>query len=335
MDKIGIKLANSEFYPILDHGRPARKRLVVTTVNDDQKSVQIDLYRGEGPMVTEAAYVGSLVVEDIPAGKAGEPDVRLDLELDENDMLRCTAVEAETGATQSIRVSLESLGEENSYEIPDFDLGGEDTDAGFDEEETDDLPSEATSPEEGASLLAVASELREEESKRSPLLIILAALAVLLILGVLVWFLFLRPGMEAKERNAAPTVTTSAPQTPAPAPAAQPAPAPAAPAAPTPGPAAATSAAAAATPGGSPQPPAAAPAATVGSSAGAASKTPAAATPKATAGKRYRIKWGDTLWDLAWVYYRDPWLYTRIAKANHIRNPDYIVSGTWITIPTK
>ena len=47
----------------------------------------------------------------------------------------------------------------------------------------------------------------------------------------------------------------------------------------------------------------------------------------------YRIKWGDTLWDLAESYYQNPWLYHKIAKANNIKNPDVIISGTDIVIP--
>ena len=47
----------------------------------------------------------------------------------------------------------------------------------------------------------------------------------------------------------------------------------------------------------------------------------------------YRIKWGDTLWDLAESYYQNPWLYKKIAKANNIKNPDVIISGTDIVIP--
>ena len=55
--RIGIKLADGEFYPILPENRPARKRLIVTTVKDDQASVQIDLYRGEAARVTGDDYI--------------------------------------------------------------------------------------------------------------------------------------------------------------------------------------------------------------------------------------------------------------------------------------
>jgi nucleoid-associated protein YgaU len=47
----------------------------------------------------------------------------------------------------------------------------------------------------------------------------------------------------------------------------------------------------------------------------------------------YRIKKGDTLWDISATYYRNPWLYPRLAKANSIPNPDLIFAGTRITIP--
>jgi nucleoid-associated protein YgaU len=50
---------------------------------------------------------------------------------------------------------------------------------------------------------------------------------------------------------------------------------------------------------------------------------------------RYRIKWGDTLWDIAWAYYRNPWRYTYIAQYNGIKNPDHIIAGTYILIPPR
>lgn len=48
----------------------------------------------------------------------------------------------------------------------------------------------------------------------------------------------------------------------------------------------------------------------------------------------YTIKWGDTLWDISNAYYRNPCLYRRIADYNAIRNPDYIVSGGTIRLPS-
>lgn len=49
----------------------------------------------------------------------------------------------------------------------------------------------------------------------------------------------------------------------------------------------------------------------------------------------YKIKWGDTLWDISEAYYKTPWKYPKIARYNNIRDPDYIISGTTISIPAE
>ena len=59
------------------------------------------------------------------------------------------------------------------------------------------------------------------------------------------------------------------------------------------------------------------------------------AASKSTGDIVYRIKWGDTLWDIADAYYKNPWRYPRIARYNNIKNPDYIISGTTIRIPAE
>lgn len=60
-------------------------------------------------------------------------------------------------------------------------------------------------------------------------------------------------------------------------------------------------------------------------------------TPEPTESKdvKYRIKWGDTLWDISDAYYKNPWRYPKIAKYNKISNPDLIISGTDILIPVE
>ena len=58
-------------------------------------------------------------------------------------------------------------------------------------------------------------------------------------------------------------------------------------------------------------------------------------TPEKPKDIDYKIKWGDTLWDIADTYYKNPWRYKYIARFNHIKDPDYIISGTYITIPAE
>ena len=370
MSTIGIKLADGKFYPILDDGRPAGKKLVVTTVKDGQKSVQIDVYRGEGESVVGADYMGSLVVDGIPEQTAGTPDVKLELELDDAGHLKARASVA--GAEETTEVSLESLVEDPGYETPDFDIEEDHTDSlpeeGLasddlkmdidDDFEIPDMDSssygsnddEVTTPEEGAGLLAKASE-SQRERHGLPITAFVGGAVVLIVLGALLW-MFLRSPAAVSKAPAAPAVAAKPVESKTPAATAAPAPKPtAAPAASAVSPAAKTAAKPAAPPeasaakAGSTQTtpaakateaaPATKPAMAPPTKAGA---KPAAAPTKAEpapAGKRYRIKWGDTLWDIAWASYRDPWLYPRIVKANKLRNPDRIMAGTWIVIPRR
>ena len=62
---------------------------------------------------------------------------------------------------------------------------------------------------------------------------------------------------------------------------------------------------------------------------------PPAAPETKPADITYKIKWGDTLWDIADAYYKNPWRYHLIASYNHIKDPDYIISGTTIVLPAK
>jgi hypothetical protein len=338
MSKIGLKLANGEFYAVLDEGLPARKRLVVTTVQDGQKSVQIDIYRGQGPTVAGAEYAGSLVVENIPFAPRGEPDIRLDLALDAEGRLAAYAEELSSGEHQSIELSLEALTEENSYEIPDFAFT----------EETDSLPEEASSSpraetgrpkaetdifgeeeappgeEEAFALPSFESpysgeeiaENRPVEAKRKRRLLPIL-LFVILILALLLGGAWLVNHFILQPMSGAASLATP------PAPTVQVAPAPAAaqvPVQPAPEPAAAPAV----------QPAAVQPAAPPPKQAAAA---PAAAAKNP--GVYYKLRWGDTLWDLSYTYYRNPWLFGKLVKANKIKNPDFIIAGKTIWIPPR
>lgn len=64
---------------------------------------------------------------------------------------------------------------------------------------------------------------------------------------------------------------------------------------------------------------------------------PKAPVPKKNAPKtiKYKIKWGDTLWDISDAYYKNPWKYKKLARYNKIKNPDKIISGKTILIPEE
>lgn len=338
MAQIGIRLADGKFYPILDEGDAIKKRLVLTTVKDEQTSVQIDVYRGSKDILEERSYIGSLVIENIPARPKGEPDIRLDLGLDDEGNLSAYAKELVSGEHQALSVSLKDLSEEEKYEIPDFDfqeddsLGAGDFDLGdvsggsSGGDYSEDNPfAESETPVTGANTLTrIEEDYRYDEpedaakdepkTKRSPLVPILLSIAALLLILALAFVIFKCSAdkQPAPPLSAAPAAQAPVAQAPAPVPAPAPAPAPAATPAPAPAPAATPAPAPAASPAPAP-----------------------AATATQAGGVQHKIRWGDTLWDISIAYYRTPWLYGKIAKANNIKNPDLIISGTTIIIPPR
>ena len=61
--------------------------------------------------------------------------------------------------------------------------------------------------------------------------------------------------------------------------------------------------------------------------------TPAAASPEQTG--KYLVKQGDTLWDIANAFYRDPFLWPLIWKSNpSVNDPDLIYPGNNLVIPS-
>jgi LysM repeat protein len=290
---IGIKVADGSYYPVLEHGFTGRKKLTLTTVKSNQDKVQIDLYRGDGKSLSEAHYLGSLVLENIPPADKGVPEIELSIGVDADGQLSAEASEVSTGESQRFTASLTTLATEETYQEAEFAL-------------------EPEAPLTGETYRAADTERRVESTeRRGPNVILLVLFVLLGVLLVAAIAYFVYRGIQGPQ---APTLSTGQATS-------QPAQKPAAPAP------------AAAKPAPAQPAPAATPAQQGTGDQAPVQPAPAQAKPAAKGAVTYRIKWGDTLWDIAATYYRNPWLYPRLAKANSIRNPDLILAGTRITIP--
>jgi LysM repeat protein len=383
---IGIKIANGEFYSIIEENSQVKKRLVLTTVHNKQQSVQIDLYRSSAGTMADAFYVGSLVLENITPKPKGEPSIELVISSDSSGNITADAVDLDaSGERQTLNVSLKSMDEENlGADLPDFEF-----------EKDERIPK---------GLYERPDESSEEKGKKGfPWLLVILAALVLTAVALLLWIFFFqgKNPVSALKKPAAPvsqsrpaepaasTAQTTAPATQgaaqttqsAAAPAAQttqsvaapaaqgasqttqsstpaaqsttqttqpsapaaqtttsPAQTTTAPAQTTATPAQAATAPAAQTPPPVIQSPAQAPASAASanrqrSTAPVASYNVPSVIPRD--GVPYVVRYGDTLWDIADAFYRNPWLYTRIALFNNIRNPDLIISGTTIIVPPR
>jgi nucleoid-associated protein YgaU len=333
-NEIGIKLADGSFYPIIEEDFTGRKRLVVTTARDNQDSVQIDLFRGSGERADQANYLGSLMIENIRPAPKKEPEIELQLGLDPDGTLEAVASDPVTGEKQSISVNLSSL---RGAETPAEELEEMEAETQAARPEVKSAVYEEPTLAGESYPIGATDRRKTRREPRKP-----GALAVVgfVILGLVVvagaaylaWKLvdgariprlfggtvqkLESVGQPEPSPEEAPSVAAAQPS--AGAPSALPA-----------EPAAKAEPGAPAEPGAQAQPAAAKPA--------ARAQPPAerVAEPASAEGIWYRIVWGDTLWDLAGTYYRNPWLYPRLAKANKIANPDLIIAGHRLFIPKK
>ncbi len=306
--KIGLKEANGSFYEILDEESHRKKKLVLTTVKDNQTSVQIDLYKSEDGEIDDSLYIGSLVIENIKPALKKEPEINLIVGIDDNGNLNASATDSKTGEHQSLSVSLETLEKEDIYDIPEFELdpAGEEDDS----EATIINTAIDTSFEEEAS-----SSGNGFVKKKHPLRLVGFILLVLALLAGLVLFLIHLdvlpdPRPEAmlnsdiktadNKNGNSETDTGNAIEKPEEE--------------------------------------------TEVSSSNSveSSEEDTESVDMDTAGSEsrdadsekalYQIKWGDTLWGIAASYYKNPWMYKKIAKENEIHNPDRIIAGSKIYI---
>ncbi|GHV53682.1 hypothetical protein AGMMS49579_12870 [Spirochaetia bacterium] len=334
MASIGIKIANGEFYSIFDENSVVKKRLVLTTVHDNQRSVQIDLYKSFTKTMKDALYIGSLVVENINPNPKGDPSVEMVVSSTNEGEIIADAVDLDASANgehQILTVSLKSLDEDNrEYEIPDFEL-----------EQHEAPPS---------GLYEQASEIGKRGKSFPRVVAIVIGLVIIIACLALWFFLFRNKGVSGQQTPLSENPTISATPLPTPVQPAAPAQAPAQPV--TPPPAQPVAPAQAPVQPVTPPPPPVIEAPPVVSQPVSPAK-PAASRERTQApvwsykvpaaippgGVSYKIRWGDTLWDIAGAFYRDPWQYHRIVRDNRgnsaIITANHIISGKNITIKPR
>lgn len=106
MSSIGIKLADGSFYKIMEEGSAQTKNLELTTANNDQTCVMVDLYRSSTDSMEDAEYIDSLKINNMNKHPNGEPNLSLTISLDEENKLSANIIDPETGANSDSSISL-------------------------------------------------------------------------------------------------------------------------------------------------------------------------------------------------------------------------------------
>ncbi len=155
---IGIKIADGSFYPILEEGKPGEKKLEVTTVRDDQTTVQINLYKSQSGSMEDADYVDTLLIDNLVPHHKEEPSFDLLVKIDENNMLSAEIDDPETGGKSDTKVSLVNMGNKSIFDEPDYKVSTDDMPAV--EGEEINIPTE-TAVEAGAEEFSLADSLSD------------------------------------------------------------------------------------------------------------------------------------------------------------------------------
>ena len=120
MRTVGIKLADGSFYPVMEEGSAQTKKLELTTANDNQTCVMVDLYRSKTCSMDDAEYIDTLKIENLNAHQNGEPSISFDVGLDENGELSYSIADPETGATSNSQITLVSRTAEERLVTDEF-----------------------------------------------------------------------------------------------------------------------------------------------------------------------------------------------------------------------
>ena len=120
--KIGIKLADGSFYPIMEDGVPQKKLMELTTVQDNQTTASIDLYRSESGTMEDAEYVDTLEISELVPHPGGETSMSFTLQLDENNMLSAEIADPESGKTSTTKADLVNLPSDQRKNSTDYNL---------------------------------------------------------------------------------------------------------------------------------------------------------------------------------------------------------------------
>jgi molecular chaperone DnaK len=103
---LGVEIRGGRFVPLIPRNTPVptRHSQIFTTVQDNQRVVEIHVLQGESERAYENRSLARFELTDIMPAPAGIPQIEVTFEVDANGILQVSAVDVATGREQSIRV---------------------------------------------------------------------------------------------------------------------------------------------------------------------------------------------------------------------------------------
>lgn len=103
---LGVEITGGLFVPVIDRNTkiPCENSKMFTTIVDNQKVVEINIYQGERKICSENFKLGTFILNNIRKAKAGEPRIKVTFSLDVNGILTVSAQDIDTKVYQQITI---------------------------------------------------------------------------------------------------------------------------------------------------------------------------------------------------------------------------------------
>jgi outer membrane protein OmpA-like peptidoglycan-associated protein len=96
MFNVGIRLYDNSIYSVGDTSTPEGARIAVTTIVDNQKTAEVEIYLiNEKNRDKKYSYIGKIIIHNIPPAKAGEPRINLVITSDKEQDLKVSVFNKE------------------------------------------------------------------------------------------------------------------------------------------------------------------------------------------------------------------------------------------------
>jgi molecular chaperone DnaK len=84
---------------------PVKVTKSYSTAHDNQESVEVKVYQGEHPKAANNIRLGSLMLKGIEPAPAGEPEVNVTFQVDQDSILHVTAEDVNTANRKEITIT--------------------------------------------------------------------------------------------------------------------------------------------------------------------------------------------------------------------------------------